>query len=512
MLRSVMTVGLWTMGSRVLGFARDILIAALLGTGPVADAFFVALKLPNLFRKLFGEGAFNAAFVPAFAGTLAAEGPAHARRLAEEVCSVLLAVLAIFTLFGVVFMPQLMVVLAPGFEDIPAKFALTVALSRITFPYLLLICMAALLSGVLNGLNRFAAAAAAPILFNVFAIAAMLWLTPFVPTVGHALSWGLTVSGMAQMALVAWACARAGMPLRLPRPRLTPAVRLVMRRMAPGLIGAGVTQINLAVDVIIASLLPPGTVSVLYYADRVNQLPLGVIGAAVGTALLPVLSRQMRAGDDAAARATLNRAIEFAVVLTLPAALALAVVAEPIMRALFGYGAFSMTSVHESAAALAAYAFGLPAFVLLKVLAPPFFARGDTASPVWVGVVAMVLNIVFNLLLMGPLGQVGVALATSLAGIINAAALIVLLVRHGDLRLDARLRTTLPRMVFAGLAMAGALWLAERALAGTPRLIDLAVLIALGLGVYGLIGHAIGAFNLAELRAMVLRRKQQAIP
>jgi len=317
---------------------------------------------------------------------------------------------------------------------------------------------------------------------------------------------------MAQMALVAWACARAGMPLRLPRPRLTPAVRLVMRRMAPGLIGAGVTQINLAVDVIIASLLPPGTVSVLYYADRVNQLPLGVIGAAVGTALLPVLSRQMRAGDDAAARATLNRAIEFAVVLTLPAALALAVVAEPIMRALFGYGAFSMTSVHESAAALAAYAFGLPAFVLLKVLAPPFFARGDTASPVWVGLVAMVLNIVFNLLLMGPLGQVGVALATSLAGIINAAALIVLLVRHGDLRLDARLRTTLPRMVFAGLAMAGALWLAERALAGTPRLIDLAVLIALGLGVYGLIGHAIGAFNLAELRAMVLRRKQQAIP
>jgi len=189
MLRSVMTVGLWTMGSRVLGFARDILIAALLGTGPVADAFFVALKLPNLFRKLFGEGAFNAAFVPAFAGMLAAEGPAHARRLAEEVCSVLLAVLAIFTLFGVVFMPQLMVVLAPGFEDIPAKFALTVALSRITFPYLLLICMAALLSGVLNGLNRFAAAAAAPILFNVFAIAAMLWLTPFVPTVGHALSW-----------------------------------------------------------------------------------------------------------------------------------------------------------------------------------------------------------------------------------------------------------------------------------------------------------------------------------
>src|SRR5215469_341266 len=221
MLRGVLTVGGWTMASRLLGFARDMLIAAMLGAGPIADAFFVALKLPNLFRRLFGEGAFNAAFVPEFAGMLSAEGPQAARQFASEAFAVMTFWLAALTIGGEIFMPQVMTVLAPGFAAIPAKFALAVELSRITFPYLILICLAALVSGVLNGLDRFTAASASYVLFNAISIAAMLWLTPYVPTAGHALSWGITISGIAQLGLLLWALQRAGMGLKLPRPRLT---------------------------------------------------------------------------------------------------------------------------------------------------------------------------------------------------------------------------------------------------------------------------------------------------
>jgi putative peptidoglycan lipid II flippase len=312
MIRGVLTVGGWTLLSRILGFARDMLIAAMLGAGPVADAFFVALKLPNLFRRLFGEGAFNVAFVPAFTGMLAAEGPDGARQFAREAFSVMTFWLAGLTVAGEIFMPQMMAALAPGFAEDGAKFALTVTLSRITFPYLLLICLAALVAGVLNGLERYTAASASYVLFNVVSMAFMIGLTPYVPTAGHALAWGVTASGAVQLALLLMASAHAGMPLSLPRPRMTPQMRVLLRRMAPGLIGAGVTQLNLAVDVIIASLLPAGTVAVLYYADRVNQLPLGVIGTAIGTALLPTLSRQVRSGEGGAATATMNRAMELA--------------------------------------------------------------------------------------------------------------------------------------------------------------------------------------------------------
>ncbi|HEY7578004.1 MAG TPA: murein biosynthesis integral membrane protein MurJ [Acetobacteraceae bacterium] len=492
MLRGVLTVGGWTMASRVLGFARDMLIAAILGAGPVADAFFVALKLPNLFRRLFGEGAFNAAFVPAFSGMLAAEGRPAARQFAEETFAVMAFWLGALTIAGEVLMPHVMAVLAPGFLAIPAKFELAVALSRITFPYVLLICLAALVSGVLNGLDRFTAASASYALFNIVSIACMLWLTPYVPTAGHALSWGITASGVAQLGLLMLALRRAGMGLRLPRPRLTPQIRVLLRRMLPGLIGAGVTQLNLAVDVIIASLLPAGTVSLLYYADRVQQLPLGVIGTAVGTALLPLLSRQVRGGEAEAALVTLNRAIEYALFLTLPAAVALIVCAWPVMWTLFGRGAFDAESARLSAQSLAAYAVGLPAFVLVKVLAPGFFARGDTATPVKVGVAAVALNLAMNLAFMVPLRHIGPALATSLAAIFNVGWLGVVLVRRGHLRLDARLRERLLRMVLATAAMAAVLWLAQGALfASSSHMARSAALAALV--VSGLAGYAVAA-------------------
>jgi putative peptidoglycan lipid II flippase len=516
MLRGVITVGGWTMLSRILGFARDMLIAAMLGAGPVADAFFVALKLPNLFRRLFGEGAFNVAFVPAFTGMLAAEGPDAARQFAREAFSVMTFWLAGLTIVGEIFMPQMMAVLAPGFADDPAKFALTITLSRITFPYLLLICLAALVAGVLNGMERFTAASASYVLFNVVSMAFMIGLTPYVPTAGHALAWGVTASGVAQLVLLMMASSRAGMALSIPRPRMTPQMRVLLGRMAPGLVGAGVTQLNLAVDVVIASLLPAGTVAVLYYADRVNQLPLGVIGTAIGTALLPTLSRQVRGGEAAAAMATMNRAMELALALTLPAAVALIVSGFPIIWTLFGRGAFAPEDAVFSAQSLAAYAVGLPAFVAVKVLAPAFFARGDTATPVKIAIGCVALNLALNIAFMTPLRHIGPALATSVASTVNVAALAIMLARHGHLRIDARLLGRAPRILVAALAMAAVLALLGHLLFGDPfamprqssasRLIGLTVLVGAGLLTYGAAGQALGAFDIRLARDMVSRR------
>jgi putative peptidoglycan lipid II flippase len=512
MLRGILTVGGWTLVSRILGFARDMLIAALIGTGPIADAFFVALKLPNLFRRLFGEGAFNAAFIPSFSGLLHTEGIGAARQFAEEAFAVMAFWLGAMTVLGEIFMPQLMVVLAPGFAEDPAKFALAVSLSRITFPYLILICLAALVSGVLNGLEKFTAAAASYVLFNIVSIACMIWLTPYVATVGHALSWGVTVSGVVQLGLLMVAVRRSGMALHIPRPRMTPQMRLLMRRMAPGLVGAGVTQLNLTVDVIIASLLPPGTVSVLYFADRVQQLPLGVIGTAVGTALLPMLSRQVRAGEATSAIGTLNRAIEYGLFLTLPAALALIVCAEPIMLVLFGRGAFSLESVHLTSQSLAAYALGLPAFVLVKVFAPAFFARGDTSMPVKIGVGSVALNLFLNLVFMVPLAHIGPALATSLAAICNVGGLAFVLLRRGHFAPDRQLQRRCLGMAGASVVMGAVLWglrivMFQTPLHGVLRFAALGALVGAGLLAYALAASVLGAYDLRDVGRLMSRRR-----
>ena len=501
------------MASRLLGFARDVLIAALLGAGPVADAFFVANRLPNLFRRLFGEGAFNAAFVPAFSGLLASDGPGPAQRFAEQAAAVMAFWLVGLTVLAEIFMPQMIAALAPGFAEIPAKFDLAVTLSRIAFPYMPLICLTALLSGVLNGLDRFAAAAAAPVLYNITSIGCMLGLIGLVPTTGHALAYGVSVSGVFQLALVAWAVRRAGMKLHLPRPRLTPQMRTLLRRMAPGLIGAGVTQLNLSVDVIIGSLLPPGTVAILYYADRINQLPLGVIGAAVGTALLPTLSRQVHGPKPDEAIGTLNRAIEYALVLTLPAAVALLIACQPIIAVLFGRGAFDPEHVAKSAQALAAYAVGLPAFVMVKVLIPAFFARGDTSMPVKIGMGSIALNLALNVAFMGPLQHMGPALASSVAAWANIGALTWVLHRRGHFARDALLTRRVPRMLAASAAMGLVLWALQAtsyaALArhGALRMAGLAVLVGAGLAAYGAAGQALGAFDGREILGRLARRR-----
>jgi putative peptidoglycan lipid II flippase len=505
MLKSVLTVGFWTLGSRVLGFLRDMLIAASLGAGPIADAFFIALKLPNLFRRLFGEGAFNAAFVPAFAATLTLNGAAQARALAERMSTLMTLWLTLLTALGIVFMPQVLHVLAPGFVDEPIRFQYAVELTRITFPYLIFICLTALVSGVLNGLDRFAAAAGAPVLFNLLSMAALFALTPYVATPGHALAWGVTISGAAQLLLVWVAAARAGMPMRIiSMPRLSPEVRDVLRRMGPGLIGAGVTQLNLAVDVIIASLLPPGAVSYLYYADRIGQLPLGVIGAAIGTAMLPLLAKQLRGGKPLSAHRTMNRALELSLALALPAAAAQAVLAWPIISALFVRGAFGELEAAATAAALTAYALGLPAFILVKAYVPGFFARGDTATPVKVSLCIVVLNLALNLVLTRYLAHVGIALATGISAWVNVIALAWLLRRRAQWRPDRRLRRRLPRLLMATLAMTVVL-LALRAampepVGSTARLVVLAIYVVVGLATYFGIAQAIGGLHIREIR------------
>ena len=392
------------MASRVAGLVRDLLIAAILGAGPVSDAFFVANRLPNLFRRLFGEGAFNSAFVPVFSGLLVNEGEQVAREFTEQAAAALAFWLLALTIAGEILMRPLLHLIAAGFADDPAKFELTVTLARLAFPYLVLICLAALLSGVLNAMNRFTAAAAAPLLYNAFAIGSMYALVPFVPTAGHALAIGVSASGVAQLALLYWAVRRSGMRLHLPRPRMTPRMRLLLRRMAPGLVGAGITQLSLAVDTVIGTYLPEKSVSFMYYADRINQLPLGVLGIAVSTALLPLLSRQVSAGRITTRRwQSLNRALEYATPAHLAGGGGTDADREPhICRCSSCTAPSPDQDATMSAQSLTAYAAGLPAFVLIKVLGPGFFARGDMATPVKIGMGILALNLALSLVADAP--------------------------------------------------------------------------------------------------------------
>ncbi len=515
MLRAFFTVGFWTMASRVLGFARDIMVAAVLGTGAFADAFFVAFRFPNLFRRWFAEGAFNSAFVPLFAKELEGDGRAAARRFGEEALSFLLFALLVFIALAQIFMPWLVYALAPGFADTPEKFDLTVFLTRITFPYLLFISLMALLSGVLNALHRFTAAAAAPVLLNVVFIATLALVAwaglGNSPAAAQFMAWGVAVAGLLQL-IVVWVAVRlAGMGLRLRLPRLTPRVRRLIALGIPGAIAGGITQINIFIGTIIASL-QAGAVSYLYYADRLYQLPLGVIGIAIGVVLLPELSRRLRAGDMAAVHDSQNRSLEFSLLLTLPAAVALFVVPLPIIKVLFERGAFSAEAAQATAWALQAFAWGLPAFVLVKVFSPGFFAREDTKTPMYFAFVAMVVNVAGSLALFPYLQHVGIALATTLSGWVNAVLLWAALKRRGHWQWNAELRRRLPRILLASLLMGVALHFAQEGLASWlshdalwVRVAALAALVGGGLLAYGVAVLLTGAARLRELAALFAR-------
>jgi putative peptidoglycan lipid II flippase len=520
--RAFATVGGLTMVSRVLGFVRDILIAAALGTGLVADAFFIAFRFPNLFRRLFGEGAFNSAFVPLFAKRLEREGPDAARQFAEEALSCQTFALVIFSALAILAMPWLMLILAPGFITDPRKYDLAVLLTQIAFPYLLCMSVVALLSGVLNSMGRFLAAAAAPILLNVVLIAAISLAMALgfhrQPGAGVILACGVTLAGIAQLGMLAIAVRRAGMRLQLVRPRYSENIRRLVALGIPGVISGGITQINIVVGTVIASL-QAGAVSYLYYADRVHQLPLGIVGVAVGVVLLPDLARKLGAGDRRAALDSINRSMEFALLFSVPASVALIVIAEPIISVLFQRGAFTAADTLPTAAALAAFAAGLPSFVLIKVLQPAFFAREDTRTPMWFAGINLVVNAVGSLLLfllfswLGWMPHVGIALATTIAGWINAAMLLMALMQAGNFSADARLKRNLAFIVLASIAMGAALILAlpwfEPHLAASHRVVwravALALLVVLGSGVYWSLILATGVLRPAQLMRFLRR-------
>ena len=441
LLKAFATVGSFTMMSRVLGFVRDILMAAVLGSGAVADAFFVAFRIPNLFRRVFAEGAFNSAFVPLFARRLEGQGQEQARKFAEQVASFLVFVLIVLTALAEIFMPWIMFAMAWGFSDTPEKFDLAVAMTRITFPYLIFVSLLALFSGVLNAFGKFAAAAFAPVLLNVVFILVLAVLASggfgASEFSGLVLASAVTVAGVLQLLVVMFASRQIGMVLRIRPPRLTPGVKRLLALGIPGVIAGGITQINIIIGTFIATL-QDGAVSWLYYADRLYQLPLGVVGIAIGVVLLPDLSRKFQEGNRVAAFESQNRSLEFSLILTLPAALALFIIPHEIISVLFERGAFSAEDTRATALALAAFALGLPAFVLIKVFSPGFFANEDTRTPMYFAGISMVVNVVLSFSLFFWIGHVGIAIATSVAGWVNALLLWKTLTNRNLFVLDSR--------------------------------------------------------------------------
>ena len=424
MVRSGMTVGGWTLGSRVLGLLRDIVLANSVGASAGADAFFVAFKIPNFLRRLFGEGAFAQAFVPVFSETREKEGEESVKRLIDQVAGRFGLILIAISVIGVVLAPWIAMLFAPGFSDDPGKLALTADLLRWTFPYLGFICFVAFAGGILNSVGRFAVPAVTPIFLNLSLIGSALFLVPIVSPSVMGLAIGVAIAGFVQLLIQIPPLMAAGL---LPKPSLQadhPGVSKILKLMVPALFGVSVSQINLLLDTVLASLLVSGSVSWLYYSDRLMELPLGVIAIAVSTVILPKLSREFAQDDVNASRQTQSWAIWVVLVLGLPCAATLAVFGELILSTLFQYGAMTVSDIEASALSLIAYAAGLPAFMMIKVLAPHYFAHQDAKTPVKIGLIAMTSNMVFNLILVWSLDHVGLALATSLSAWVNAALLL----------------------------------------------------------------------------------------
>jgi putative peptidoglycan lipid II flippase len=461
MLGRIFTVGGYTLLSRLTGLVRDIMLAAFLGAGPVADAFYVAWRLPNNFRAIFAEGAFNAAFIPAYAHVHGNGGETSARLFADRIFTLLFLSQVILLAVAWLFMPQAMSILAPGFTDDSEQRRLAIELTRITFPYLLLITMVTLYGGMLNVMHRFASAAAASIFLNI-SMMATLALAAWFPTVGHAAAWGVLVSGFLQYFLLAGDLARHGGLPRFAPLRLDDDVRAFFRAIGPATLGSMGTQVAIFADTIIATFLPAGALSALYYAERLYQLPIGVIGIAIGTVLLPEMSRRITAGDDAGAAAAQRRAFEFTLLATVPFVAAFIAVPDAIMRAVFVRGAFTKADAAAAAATLAAYAIGLIPFVTIRSAVSAFYARKDTATPVKASLTGLSVNVLLKIALMAPLAQVGLALATAVGAWINLLLVLAFAVRRGYLDLDRSLLISLAKFLLAGVVLGAGLWLTAR--------------------------------------------------
>jgi putative peptidoglycan lipid II flippase len=529
LVRSLGSVGGLTLVSRVLALVRDTLQTSFIGASFASDAFFVAFRLPNMFRALFAEGAFNAAFIPMF-NRKVAEGELPAGlRFAEQALAVLLPVLLLFTVVMLAAAWPVTWGLSGGFDDpTPDQFAFAVSLSRITIPYLMLISLASLLGGILNSLDKFWVNAAAPILLNVSMITALWFFHGHGPSpeaafqTARAQAIAVTVGGALQLGWLIIACRGAGISLRLRRPRFDADVRRLLKLILPAAVGAGAAQVNLAISTALAGgLLAAGSISYINYADRLNQLPLGLIGIGLGTILLPTVSRLLSMGKEAEAMDTQNRGIELALFLTLPATAAFIFAAEPVIRGLFQHGAFTATDTRLCGWALSAFSIGLPSYVLVKVLTPGFYARGDTATPVRLAIWSVGVNLIGNLILIPSLGRfgmghVGPPLATALASTINVFMLYRTLRKRGHFEADRQLKRRVPRLAIAALIMGGVVWILTpfidpwltRSLG--ERLGGLAALVGGGVAVYGLACFLTGAFAIDDLKTLLKRRARDA--
>jgi putative peptidoglycan lipid II flippase len=506
LISGFLTVGFWTLASRILGFVREILILSLIGPGPVMDAFVAAFRLPNMFRRFFAEGAFNAAFVPMFSARV--EGGEDAAKFGHDALNLLALSTLALTGLAMVFMPALVWATAGGFDA--QRFDLTVEFGRIVFPYIFFMSLSALFSGVLNATGRFAAAAAAPVLLNVMVIAAMVlgWATG--GAVITWLIWTIPLAGIAQLTLTWSAAARAGFPLRPGLPEWTPDMALMLRTAVPAALATGVMQINLVVGQLVASQYD-SAVSWLFAADRLYQLPLGVVGIAVGIVLLPDLSRRLKAEDFTGARDAYSRATEFSMALTIPSAIALIVIPLPLVSVLFERGQTGTDDVASIAVAVSIYGLGLPAFVLQKVLQPQYFARGDTRRPFYFALVAMAVNAAIAVGLSPTIGWIAPAIATTVAGWVMLGLLYGGLRGMGEVaKVDRRYRKRLPRILIAAAAMGVALWMASVALspalgAAYIRYGALLVLIVIGMISYFGTAHVLGALRLSDIRQAMRR-------
>ncbi|MFT6528211.1 MAG: putative peptidoglycan lipid II flippase [Celeribacter sp.] len=506
LMRGFLTVGGWTLMSRVLGFVRDALIAAYLGAGPAAEAFVVAFSLPNMFRRFFAEGTLNVAFVPMFSKKV--EAGEDARGFAEDTLSALAGILVLFTILSMVFMPIMVSAMAAGFIG-DSRFDLAIHYGRITFPYVLFISLGALFSGILNATGRFAAAAAAPVMLNVILSVAMVGAHLIGFDVATALVWAVPVAGAAQLSIVWIAAHKAGFSLMPRLPRITPELRKLLILAGPAALAGGVVQINLLVGRQVASFSEDGALQYLNLADRLYQLPLGVVAIAIGVVLLPDLSRRLTAGDSAGARGAYNRAFEFALLLTVPAAVALIVMPEALIGVLFQRGAFTPEDARATAIAVAIYGLGLPAFVIQKVLQPLYFAREDTKTPFRFALYSMVVNAVAAIGLSFWFGYLAAAIATSLAAWGMVALLWMGKKSMGeDVTSDDQLRKRAPRILMSALAMGGILFALQMALAPVfdiSRLMATVLLIAVGIISFFGIGQGIGALNLRDIKSSMKR-------
>lgn len=506
LVRGFLSVGIWTFISRVSGFVRDILMAAWLGTGPVAEAFLIALSLPNMFRRFFAEGAFNTAFVPIFSKKL--ENRADAQRFAAEAFSGLLSMVLVLTAIAMIFMPVLVWLMAAGFAG-DERFGLTVEYGRITFPYILLISLASMISGVLNANGRFTAAAAAPVLLNLLFIIGMGLGRLLGWDLGLTLAWATPLTGIAQLALVWWDAHRNGWTFFPRRPRLSPDMRRLLAVALPAAFAGGVVQLNLLIGRQVGSRFE-GAIGWLSYSDRLYQLPLGVVGAAVAVVLLPELARRIRAEDHAGGQSAYCRATEFGLFLTLPAAFAIAVIAEPMVATLFERGQFTAYDTSQTAKALVVYALGLPAFVLQKILQPLYFAREDTRTPFRFAAMSMVVNAVIAFGLMPLIGFLAAAIGTTIAAWVMVCQLWWGTRIMGQAaRPDTRLKRTAPRILAAAAIMAVALWFMESWIetVGMRRGPGLALLVFGGAAIYFTLSFVTGAYRLSEVRAAIRRGK-----